>query len=495
MTAARALPVLLVGALIPAVADATPSEAAGLGGLDLHWPNGVDTFQYFESDLNLYVNPALAHRYRDQLQVNLGFAGGGAFEGAGQNPRGLLLAGTDTWTVGVALNRATSELGEDAALDATLDVLMVGNTVSGEVGGGVFSDPVSLAGLGAPSAAVRLQPPIDLFAAFALDPVTIGVNAYAAFGQERTDAETAVADPDDDWTRARALARSSWLTLRAGAAIETGGLVPEFWLAYTGVSAWSDAQAWGPAARGGWNDQDLVTDQTVGLRGTGRVGGGARATIPLDATMELVPVLQVDRAGGRTFAEYRLANDEEDPQESPIRQAEDDALRVATWYARVGTGVTWRPQEGLRVVGTVSAHLETTAFSFDNNAQLLGLPGTARFRTDADASTVVLPLVSMGAEYLFAPTFGVRAGLRSTTLLHRDRTANLLGVGLEADGFVLDQTGLSSAASEGGDLPPLTAAFGPSVRLDALTIDAVVGGGVLGAGMDLFSRVDAVFQW
>src|SRR5688572_3819119 len=155
---------------LPSIARATPSEAAGLGGLDLNYPDPLDTFQYFDTDLNLFQNPALAHRYAGQLQINLGFSPGGPAEGIGANPRGIVLGGDESFTVGIALNRKVGELGENAALGSTLDLLAPGATTSGELGGGTFLDPVSLAGLGVPRTAVALNPPIDLFAAFSADP-------------------------------------------------------------------------------------------------------------------------------------------------------------------------------------------------------------------------------------------------------------------------------------------------------------------------------------
>lgn len=40
----------------------TPAEAAALGGLDLHFPAQLDTFHFFNTDVNIYVNPVRWYR-------------------------------------------------------------------------------------------------------------------------------------------------------------------------------------------------------------------------------------------------------------------------------------------------------------------------------------------------------------------------------------------------------------------------------------------------
>ncbi len=487
--------VVVLGLLASGAAQASPSEAAGVGGLDLWWPNGLDTTEYFSTDVNVFTNPGLADAYRDTVQVHLGHAGGGPFEGAGLAPRGFgLFALNGTMTLGFALNRDPSSFGEAAALGPTLDALMDGSSVSGQVGGGRFRDPVSLAGRDTPATAVGLAPPLDVFAAFDTPVGAIGVDLYAGFGQASSRAETQTDPVADEWTSVQERARSSWLSGTVGWVGASEKVVPEAWVEYTGVSAWHDQLAFAPAARGSWAATDEVVDQTVGLKGTRRIGVGGRVTI-VGEKLDIVPAIQFDTASGGTFANYRLMNDVADAVEGPIARAETDTVAVTTHFLRGGVGLTYRPVENLRVVGTASGGYLVQRRVFDDNGDVDAVAGTAHERFEASAHGAFLPLVSLGAEYLATEHFGVRGSARATTFLNQGGVVNVAASGDEAASWALTENAMFASSSTGGVAPGLSVAAGPALRFDHVAVDGVLGGLVVGAGTDLFSRLDVTFDW
>jgi hypothetical protein len=225
------------------------------------------------------------------------------------------------------------------------------------------------------------------------------------------------------------------------------------------------------------------------------VGGGARATIAASDHVDVVPALLLDGASGHTFAVDRLANAANDPDESAVAQAEDDTFVANALSLRGGVGVDFHPNDQLRVVSAVAVDVQHLGVIFDNHAAQLGVLGSTHLATRDRATTVRLPVVSLGGEYGFSKAFAVRGAVRATTILNRVSTSSLDQQGSEADNWALAHTSDSHAAFDAGDVPVVTAAIGPSVRLGAATLDGAIGGLLTGAGDDLFSRIDAEFTW
>jgi hypothetical protein len=492
-----AVAALVAGA--PGVARATPSEAATLGGVDLY-ANGLDTFQYFETDQNLFVNPALAQRYRRTAQVNLGSAPGIAQLAAGTDPRGVLLVGLgDRVTAGLALNRSPAALGEDAALGRTLDQLTTGN--SGELRGGTFRDPLTRAGVAEASPSAPLQAPLDLIVAVHGPRVSVGADLYAAFGR-RSDTTVAEEDPggfDGDWTSSTTQARSSYVGGTVGVLLPRYRGGTEVWARVTRADAWSDERSFGPARRGEWRPAlDATVDRTVGLADTWRWGLGAREVVALSDDADLTLAAMVDHASGRVFAVDRLADDPADPDESAVAQAEDDTLAASTLTVRAGGGLAWRPQEALELLVTVSGQGDLDRSRFDDHAGRLRVPGSTHQASATTLTLLRLPVVSFAGAYDVSESLTVRSAIRSSPGLHTLRTATRTASGDAADGFRLAPSGATVSTTDLGDLPPLTVALGPGVHLGAVTLDAALGGLFLGydaGSLDLFSRIDAVFAW
>ncbi len=476
----------------PRMVHATPSEAAALGALDMVPGSSLDTYAYLDNDLNIFTNPALAHQYTNQVQVNLGHAGGGLWEGTGLNPRGVVLVAIDDdTTLGLVLNRPTTELGEEAALRPVLQ-----SNLSGYGGGlsGQFVDPVSQAGLAFPQGAVGLAPPVDLFFARDLGSMVVGANLYAAFGQSRSD-NVSESGPDQ-FARNRFVRRSSWVTLNVGLASTNGiGFKPEAWVKYTGVSSWADVQNWLGDSADDWQPEDAIADSTVGLKGTMRLGAGFRGTIPGD-TIDVVPLVMVDYARGTTFANDRMFNDPDALTDTLVVRAEDDLIASSTLLARGGVGVVYKANEQLKVIG--AAHLQGQLWQrvTDNRAEDLELPGSVKQRTQTGTMTLNLPVLNVGAEYFPYDNFGIRGGMRSAAAVNSARSRTRLYAGEAGSEFELGDADVDSVSSNSlGSQPGLTGAFGPSIKLGDATIDAVIGGAFVGAGGDLFSRVDARMEW
>ncbi len=332
----------------------------------------------------------------------------------------------------------------------------------------------------------------------AFGEAVVGLNLYAAFGQSGAvnENEAVPGGADSDWTRVTAESASSYVGATVGFAIEGESVKPEAWLRITGASAWSDAQAFGPAERNQWDDTtDLLLDRTVGLKGAHRVGGGLRAAIDVSDTVEVTPALLVDLASGHTFAIDRLAENVEDPDESAVAQAEDDIVRAKALALRAGVGITYQASEELQVITTVGVDLQAVGFRYDNNAQVTKVLGSEHYFSEDKATTVRLPIVSLGGEYAFSEGFAVRGAARATTMLNRVHLNSTDQTGIEADNWALTESSSTELDFDGGDTPAVTAGIGPSIRLGTARLEGVVGGALVGTGDDFFSRIDAVFAW
>ncbi len=465
--------IALTLAVLPATqGQATPARAQALGGLDVHYPNSLNTFMYFKDNTNIFLNPALIYRYKDYVGLSLGVSGG-SISGAGVSPYGgfLLEPGDSGFILGVFLNRDPMLFGEQAALAP-----VVSNLISGGMGGSFNTSSQGGAGMSSVSPVF----PLDAFVGGHFGNATIGANVYVAGGRHRSTGNTAIDAPDyRDYLIDDRTAKSLYTAVRLGFHYE-GSVEPGVYLGFSSLSAWADAFSFDTEQ--GMNDP--YVSHTEGLKGTMRVLGGVRLAVPMDETT-ITPHIGVAYATGQTFVDENLGD------EDTVEDLANNEFRSNGLNLNAGVGVTYEPVKSLKVIWTASAHLQRTSLIVDDHLTMDSDPPDEAedSRSVGTSTTYAAPVASVAAEYRPFKHLQLRGAVRANVLFARNdgRDISYYGQDIAYDGITLDDQ---------PSTPGLMASFGLSVPLGVLAIDGTFGGLVMGnADMQFFSRMDMRVRW
>lgn len=447
-------------------AQATPARAQALGGTDLSYPNTIHTHIYFEDDVNIFVNPALIYRYRDAVNLSLGF-NAGQLSGMGLSPYGgfLIEPGDSGFVFGAYINRDPMLWGEGAAIQPVLDGLVPGGL------GGAF-DTGSQGGAGASSAAPVF--PLDLFVGAGIGPVAFGVNGYIAGGKATAIGDT-LTDPDEGaYDHLEDLAKSLYGSVRGGFLYDAEVVQPEIYLGYTSVAAWHDTFGYNTDT-----PDDPFVSQTEGIKGTGRFLGGVRVQIRSEYTT-IAPHVGFAASWGRTFVDQNLGD------ETMVRNLENNENRFTAQDLNGGLGITYAPSDELRVIWTVSAQLRRIRQYTDDHAGDLDedvgdVESTVNYAT---MTQLAGPVASIGGEFDAFRHLTVRGAVRANVLWSQD-------MGAATSYYGQDVTFDGTTTTDHGPTPTLSATAGFSIPMGPVSLDAALGGLMIGnADMQFFSRLD-----
>ncbi len=337
--------------LIPSLVLAGPARVDGLVGNPTSSRNGL----FLEDELNQFLNPAHAYAYRNRALVSLGLTSGGSF-----NPLGGVTMGFGPAAIGLYLNRPRGLYTDQDALNTVLTNLMAGGH------GGAFAL--------SEGASAPLFLPIDLIASFDLGAAQVGIGVYAAFGRTLTRGEVLV---DDDFATTTNTLSSNFVSFSGGGVLPLGSVAPEVWVRGGLSTAWNDTLAQ-PAD----SSLDPTFDQLQGIRDTGSIGGGFRLPIDLDP-VTITTGLSIRYAQGMPFFLDRLTN-------PPM---EDGVTTVSSISGVLGVGVELSPVEQFRLVGTLSAELDTAVIDTNNDEE-----GDAFAGGRSSTLRPPAPVLSVGAE-------------------------------------------------------------------------------------------------
>ena len=454
--------------LVAAPAQATPARAQALGGYDLNYPNSIDTFVYFEDDVNIFVNPALVYRYRDMVSTSLGFKAGSQ-SGMGIAPYGgFLIEPMDSQVVfGLFINRDPMLWGEGAAIQPVLNGLVPGGL------GGNF-DTGSQGGWGMSSVAPVF--PLDLFVGGNIGLFAIGMNAYVMGGGTTSHGEQLIADEPPVFSMTDEKAKSFYGGVRAGFLYDGEIAQPEVYLGYTGVAAWASSFAYDTE-----NGQGLpAVSHTEGLKGVGRFLGGVRVHIRTNYTT-LTPHLGYATAWGKTFSDENLGD------QTTVANLQNNDNRYTAMDINGGLGVTYEPEDPLRVIWTASVQVRRLRHRTDDHLGDLDMdPPTdaASTQTDDIGTWFAGPVASVAAEYDAWRHLTLRAGVRANVLWGKEYSSSTAFYGTQL-------TGTSNGGMDSSPTPSLSATAGISIPVGPVDLDAAFGGLVIGsADMQFFSRLD-----
>jgi len=463
--------VVALAALIPLLgvqqAQATPARAQALGGTDLSYPNTIHTHIYFEDDINVFVNPALIYRYRDAVNLSIGF-NAGQLSGMGLSPYGgFLLEPADTgFVMGAYINRDPLLWGEGAAIQPLLNGL-----IPGGLGGGF--DTGSQGGANAMSAPVMF--PLDLFVGAGIGPVAFGVNGYIAGGKATAVTDTLVNPDDGDYNHDEDIAKSLYGSVRGGFLYDADVAQPEIYLGYTSVAAWHDFF--------GYNTDDVndpYMSHTEGIKGTGRFLGGVRVLIRGENTT-VAPHVGFAAAWGHTFVDENLGD------ETMVMNLANNENRFTAQDLNAGCGITYAPSDELRVIWTVSAQLRRMRQYTDDHAGDLDedMPDdTESTVTYYTMTNFAGPVASVGGEFDAFRHLTIRGAVRANVIWSQD-------MGEATAYYGNDLTLQGNTTSDHTPTPTLSATAGFSIPMGPVSLDAALGGLMIGnADMQFFSRLD-----
>ncbi len=455
-------------------AQATPARAQALGGYDLHHPNSINTFIYFDDDVNIFVNPALIYKYRNRVDLSLGLEGGST-SGIGASPfGGFLIDPADSgFVLGLFLNRDPMLFGNQSALGP-----VVGELINGGMGGSFNTG--SQGGAGMNSAEYRF--PLDAFVGGAIGDTSIGGNIYIAGGSQRAHDETYVDAGDDDyWIIEDQAAKSLYVAGRFGFHHEGKVASPGAYLGFSKLDAWADAFSYDTDQ----GDDEPYVSHTEGLRGAMQLLGGVRVGIDADP-VTIIPHLGVTYGMGQTFVDENLGD------ETTVENLANNEFKASALDLNVGAGFTYKPKKDLKIIWTASAQVRRLQVTTNDHMGTLDddVPDGAKTSETWSAGTAFAgPVVSVAAEYRPFKHLQLRGGLRANVLFGRYsvRDIDYLDREVQYDGRLnYDQS----------DEPSLSAAFGLSVPMGVMSLDATFGGLVMGgADMQFFSRLDMRAMW
>ncbi len=447
-------------------AQATPARAQALGGTDLSYPNTIHTHIYFEDDVNIFVNPALIYHYRDAVNLSMGF-NAGQLSGMGLSPYGgFLIEPADSGFVfGLYINRDPMLWGEGAAVQPVLNGLVPGGL------GGNFNTG-SQGGVGASSSTPVF--PLDVFVGAGIGPVAFGVNGYIA-GGKNTAVTDVLTDPDEsDYDHTEDLTKSLYGSVRGGFLYDADVVQPEIYLGYTSVAGWHDTFGYNTDDAG-----DPFVSHTEGIKGVGRFLGGVRVQIRGEYTT-FTPHVGFNAGWGRTFVDENIGD------ETTVRNLENNENRVTAQDLNAGCGITYAPSDELRVIWTASAQMRRIRHYADDHAGDLDedvgdVESTVTYLT---ATELAGPVVSIGGEYDAFKHLTVRGAVRANVMWSQDMTDGTSYYGS-------DITMNGSSVSDHGPTPSLSATAGFSIPMGPVSLDAALGGLMIGnADMQFFSRLD-----
>ena len=435
---------LVLASLVTAteIATAGPTRVEGLvgdptGSLE----SGSDNGLLVRDEMNIFQNPALQHRYRGEVLLDMGIGTGGS--GTYLEPMGGVLFGPgEVVTLSLFLNRQPGRYSDQGPLLANLLEL-----TSEAYGASLELSPSEESGGG------RRFLPIDLMASAAVGRTRFGLSFYGAF-----DRSSELDQQDDRSTRL--VTSASYLEAALGLQIEGERLSPEVWIRGSTASNWRSSLSWEGSSA------DEPTDEEPALSGI-RNTFGATAGVRLPARRQQVvvmPALVVGYSQGQRCSP--CSADDPDALGRPIR-------RLA---ALVGAGLEYEPSPRFLLVATASVEI---------GGRLVG-------GVDEDsrhASFGARPVLSIGAETTLLDHLklrgSVRAAVGSSLLVDLDETYDDDGH-TDRSEFSVDGQGPRSAIS---------AAAGLAFPFEHVVIDLTVGGQFLQseAGSAFFSRLGLTF--
>ncbi len=438
-----------LGTLSGGWAEAASSRVEGLVGDPAEARNGM----FVKDDLNIFLNPALAARWRGRIPLSLGITqdqGDLVLDPFG----GALIPIGDTFTLGVFLNRRPGLFADQAALNTVLEGLIQGGSYVGPDG--------SSTGV----TAQKLFLPVDIIAAFATDAVEIGASVYAAFGKDGSMSENYDEDGDVT-TRSTRDSAANYITAGFGARILADGVTPEFWLRYGGAASWSD----GYDENFSLDGDPRTSDGTYGVQGVNSFAIGVR--VPFSAGDFLItPGVNVGFAGGQPLYDDRTSD-------SPL---EDLFYRHDAVAATFGVGVEYSPDEDFRLVATVSGEVDVLTTTRE------GGEDESYFFNVNRATDVRLPIASFGAEASITKHLMVRGAIRAGLATSVKGGVNLSD---NQDG----PTNSTYTSESGGAGNSFSAAGGLSIPFEKVVVDISAGGMLVAQeeGGSFFSRADLTF--
>ena len=447
--------------LLPTLAFAQDARLESLGGEDL----------LTEDASNVFTNPALAGVYSNRVFFSLGVTGGGG--AVGVDPHGgAFVTIKDTVTLGVVLNRSPRNYGFDRAFWPVLTEYMPSGP------GGDLQGPDGPVETSAP-----LRFPADVFISFGnpWSALRLGFNLYYAGGAERT---WEVDDSDQDDLIESIVTRKQTHLINGTVGLSGGSLADrvrgEGWVRVTYMSAWHDEQGEVDVSAG---ETEPTTDMVLSMDRDMRIGGGARIHIGEHGHGLVVsPGLQYDIA----FGAFRF----DDNLVAPDSNAENAQRNVTAHDAKIGVGLSWH-KDDLLVHGAaaIGVHALTRIDTLDTSGD-----GVER-STDSHVD-LLLPEISIGAEYRLLPVLFVRAGIRSTVVGGRTFTTVREAEGPDDELF---ESNVVQTIRPGTVGVNVAATGGLGLEIKRFRADAIFGGLFLptgdASGINYFTRLDLAFSF
>ena len=466
--------VLATAWLFVGQAQATPARAQGLAGMDPYNPS-VNTFVYFNDDVNIFVNPGLIYRYRNSVGLSLGVEGSGD-SGVGAHPFGgfLIEPGDAGFIFGLYLNRDMSQFGESAGLDPVLGYLVPGGLGNDFATGAMYNF-----GRNYQSTAPKF--PLDAFIGGHFGDTTIGANIYIAGGLDTNHTDTLLNEDDGDWGYSDDKAKTLYASVRVGFQHDGKVFRPGAWIGFSKLDAWHDRYEWNDIA----GEDEPSTSHTEGLKGAMRLTGGARFEIDLD-TLVIIPQIGLDYGMGGLFVDENLGD------ETIVENDMNNEYKANCLRLNAGSGFTYKPKEDLNIIWTASLQLSRTGLSTNDHLgdQDDDVGDDAETNQTYQANTLFAgPVVSVAAEYRPFKHLKLRGGVRANVLFGRDTMRDITYQGGDV---MVDSKSLADQANQ----PSLVASFGLSVPMGALSLEGTFGGLVMGsADQQFFSRLDLRAKW
>jgi len=471
---AAAFVVLVAAWLHVGQAQATPARAQGLAGMDPYNPS-VNTFVYFNDDVNIFVNPGLIYRYRNSVGLSLGVEGG-SNSGVGADPFGgfLIEPGDAGFVMGLYLNRNPSLFGESAGLEPVLGYLVPGGLGNDFATGHMYN-------FGRNYSSVAPKFPLDAFVGGHFGDTTIGANIYIAGGIDSSHTETLIDEDEGDWGYADNKAKTLYTSIRVGFQHDGKTFRPGAWIGFAKLDAWHDRYEWNDVA----GENEPTVSHTEGLKGAMRLTGGARFEIDLK-TLVIVPHIGIDYGMGGLFVDENLGD------KTVVENDMNNEYKANSFGLNAGSGFTYKPKDDLNIIWTASLQLQRTALSTNDHLGDLDddVGDDPETNQTYHAGTLFAgPVVSVAAEYRPFKHLKLRGGVRANVLFGRDSTHDITYQGGDV---MVDSTSIADQ----GNQPSLVASFGLSVPMGALSLEGTFGGLVMGsADQQFFSRLDLRAKW
>ena len=185
-------------------------------------------------------------------------------------------------------------------------------------------------------------------------------------------------------------------------------------------------------------------------------------------------------AWGRTFVDENLGD------ETTVKNLENNENRITAQDLNAGVGITYAPSDELRVIWTASAHMRRMRSYTDDHAGDLDedvgdVESTVTYLTMTELAG---PVASIGGEYDAFKHLTIRGAVRANVLWSLDMMA---GTSYYGSDITMDGT----ATSDHSPTPSLSATAGFAIPMGPVSLDAALGGLMLGnADMQFFSRLD-----